>query len=902
MPFTFTQRWIPELIENLQKTVLHNPQYKFLFDAQTLVIDDLGEVDKNKFKVAKKLIRSKNLEIGPYYAQIDQRLSSGESLIRNLTIGISAVRKLRGSENFTAWCVDLFGHVSQSPQIHKLFDISDGYFWRGIPELTPFFHWKGPDGSQIFVIDLFAGGYRNFYKVTTIEDMALKRLQHEIKKLTPYYKHGHIPVFDGYDLDKEPGDAVIFFGKKHKEFLESNNIEMRQSSPFKFSNTIKALGKFHPTLTGEFISGKYASVFPGTLSNRTYSKILAFDKEQLLYRYAEPLDVMAQLFSNSRSNQNAFEIQTKQLLQNLVHDVICGCSIDQVHEASEVRSKKVISYLKRNISKSVSKLSVNLESGVYIFNPLTTDTKTSIVDVKNNKLYRVNAPGLGIFKVSAAKIMKASVKEVRSFKFTNSYYSITLHQNGHIEDTNKNKLGYLVFRSEDGDAYWDSPGELQIKLVPVGKFKILYEGSEFAIVSYTSKLIIQDRVVKANVYITFDDSEIAKFKIELNTKGTGFSILFRNEYKQDLQFVEVGMPFDTVQRSMEDNNLLPKDIPEAMEKLLIGQRDVEKTFTFPFHHFVFPKSSVSKKTITPVLVAKGIKAYQTQGHNTIDVVLRRSVDWIMKPEGHRYHTGDAGPKFYVPGAKCERKITLECGIFFSTQAPNELSFHTKVDSYVTPPLLFQVYNNESSNNKLELLEESVIISSLREYDGKILARIYNPTNKKIRFKSSYPATDPFGNLIGEIDKLEAKKISTIEINKNVKSKEQRSRNSNGKMLITLKYPIGADTGTTHNGALQLLIEEKERLYKKIQKLDYTATPQDNISHKNIHDYYIAAREHLEMEITYLWNLIYRSKLTKVKNQRKYKYKIEKELYDLAKKYNNLRIMRRMYDYIVDIKD
>ena len=45
----------------------------------------------------------------------------------------------------TGWMVDTFGHISQSPQIHRLFGIDSVFVWRGVPELEPYFNWFGAD-------------------------------------------------------------------------------------------------------------------------------------------------------------------------------------------------------------------------------------------------------------------------------------------------------------------------------------------------------------------------------------------------------------------------------------------------------------------------------------------------------------------------------------------------------------------------------------------------------------------------------------------------------------------------------------------------------------------------------------------------------------------------------------
>lgn len=897
MPYTFTQRWIPELIENLEEVAKKDPNYKFLFDAQTLVVDDLLEVDRTEYERATDLMRKGVLEIGPYYAQIDQRLSSGESFFRNLIIGTSTVNKLDGSKNYTAWCVDLFGHISQSPQIHRIFGINSAFLWRGIPELDPFFVWEGADGSDLFVVALFAGGYRNFYKVTSIGSIALKRLFHEVRKLREYYELGHIPMFDGYDLDKEPGDAALFFNRNFKTELSENRIEVRQSSPYEYAEYTRQNSDQLPIIKGELLSGKYASIFPGTLSCRTYSKVLSHDTEQLLYRYAEPLDVISALVANKAPQEEKYELQTKQILQNLVHDVICGCSIDQVHEISEFRSKNITREMSRDIKQSIDIISQSLPRGFYAYSPTPCRNRTHIFDPDSNELYTAETDGVGIYRVTSIQRQDPVDKKIAFFEFTNSHYSVRLHQDGYLEDIQNNKLGHLIFRVEEGDTYWDSPGELMVKLLPYDGYKLCYNSGIFAQVEYNARLEIEEREISAKVQITFDESETIKFKIDLDTIGTGFSILFRSEYGENIENLSIGMPFDQVTRNISDTDLLPKDLPSNMDSLLVGQRDITRIFTFPFHGSISPKGE--KSNALPSILAKGIKAYQTEGKRIVDVVLERSVDWIMKPTEHQYHTGDAGPKFYVPGAMCDRKKSVECAILMGKVKSDDISFSSLVDAYLTPPLIFEVTTSDirvTNEPDLQIIKEVAPITSLRRFEGKVLARLYNPTNRSVELSKKYISTDPHGKEIGIIDRIEPKKIVSIILDTEGVPKRE-GVNDLSRIINKYEYPVGRNRGLPRQKNLTFLIEEKERLSKKVKLLEPKAFSKSS-TFKDVHTYYVLAREQLEMEISYLWNQFY---IRKLHDKNLSVYTVDDELYELAKNYNDLRIMRRMYDYIVDIE-
>ena len=172
MTSIYTSRWIPGLIDKLDQLVDQNPAYRFLFDGQTLVIEDLLAVAPDYAPRIEALVAGGHLTIGPYYCQPDWQLTGGELLIRNLVYGQQDLARFGGTMH-TGWLVDTFGHISQAPQIHRLFGIDAVYVWRGVPRLEPYFFWQGADGSQLLTIDLF-GGYRNLYGVTHAPEVAVR--------------------------------------------------------------------------------------------------------------------------------------------------------------------------------------------------------------------------------------------------------------------------------------------------------------------------------------------------------------------------------------------------------------------------------------------------------------------------------------------------------------------------------------------------------------------------------------------------------------------------------------------------------------------------------------------------------------------------------------------------------
>src|SRR5260370_27239400 len=61
----------------------------FHFDGQTIVLEDYIEVRPHAERRLRALVRAGKIQIGPWYVLADSFLVSGESLIRNLEIGIA---------------------------------------------------------------------------------------------------------------------------------------------------------------------------------------------------------------------------------------------------------------------------------------------------------------------------------------------------------------------------------------------------------------------------------------------------------------------------------------------------------------------------------------------------------------------------------------------------------------------------------------------------------------------------------------------------------------------------------------------------------------------------------------------------------------------------------------------
>src|SRR6202011_139027 len=81
---------------------------------------------------------------------MDEFLVSGETMIRNLQLGLRRGEALGGAMA-VGYLPDMFGHVAQMPQLLRLAGFEHAVVWRGVPAALDrsAFWWQAPDGSTV---------------------------------------------------------------------------------------------------------------------------------------------------------------------------------------------------------------------------------------------------------------------------------------------------------------------------------------------------------------------------------------------------------------------------------------------------------------------------------------------------------------------------------------------------------------------------------------------------------------------------------------------------------------------------------------------------------------------------------------------------------------------------------
>ncbi|MFA6714737.1 MAG: hypothetical protein WCS27_05135, partial [Victivallaceae bacterium] len=163
-----------EMVDYLLEVLENNPEFKFMFDGQTVVLEDYLEIKPENEKLLNHYISTQRLSIGPWYILPDEFLPDGESLIRNLLIGHQIAERLGGVMK-VGYIPDTFGHIAALPQIFGGFGIDNAVIWRGVESLNTEFIWRAPDGTEALTVWL-PTGYANIYELPENPSEAREKL------------------------------------------------------------------------------------------------------------------------------------------------------------------------------------------------------------------------------------------------------------------------------------------------------------------------------------------------------------------------------------------------------------------------------------------------------------------------------------------------------------------------------------------------------------------------------------------------------------------------------------------------------------------------------------------------------------------------------------------------------
>src|SRR6185295_14983374 len=326
------------LVDRLLDLLETDPAYKYFhLDGQTIVLEDYLEIRPEQEPRLRAAIASGRILIGPWYVMPDEFLVSGESLVRNLLRGHRISRDY-GSPMPVGYLPDLFGHVSQMPQVWRQIGLDNTILWRGFGGRDAEYWWQAPDGSRVLMMHLPPEGYCNATRIVFDPAAMMARAEEKVGYERARTRTGQALLMNGVD-HVEPHTAIPALIARLS--AEPDQRAHHSTLPA-YVAAVRAAVEFDQppleTVVGELRGGTdYANLLPGVLSARVYLKQQNADVQALLESYAEPLAVFASQASAARYPSGELRHAWKTLLQNHPHDSICGCSIDAVHDENMIR-------------------------------------------------------------------------------------------------------------------------------------------------------------------------------------------------------------------------------------------------------------------------------------------------------------------------------------------------------------------------------------------------------------------------------------------------------------------------------------------------------------------------------------------------------------------------------------
>ena len=329
-PFEVFRAHLLEMLDEALGLLEKDPRLHFTLDGQVALVDDYLELRPGAEARIRRLVEEGRLYVGPWYTLADTLLTDGESVIRNLAMGVRRAEELGGAMR-VGYLPDQFGHAAQLPQLFGLFGIQSAVLWRGIgPGRPPHtFRWVGPDGSAVTALWL-QDGYATGRMLPSDPEGFAAAVERTLERLEGWLGDHPLllPIGDDHvRLAAWVPDAAEQLLARRPE------VEVVTAG---YPHLLAQVEEPEHTVEGELRSSAFAPVLAGVASARIREKQAAFAATTLLLRYAEPLCAWAAM-AGVEPPRALLERAWRQLLLNHAHDSAAGCGVDVAHEDVQAR-------------------------------------------------------------------------------------------------------------------------------------------------------------------------------------------------------------------------------------------------------------------------------------------------------------------------------------------------------------------------------------------------------------------------------------------------------------------------------------------------------------------------------------------------------------------------------------
>lgn len=351
------------VLDDIVRRLETDPDFRFTLDGQTAAIEDYLEVRSENRDRIEALVRAGRLAIGPFLILLDEFCCDGETIVRNLELGIAGAERLGGAMP-VGYLPDMFGHTAQMPQILKGFGIDHAALWRGVPAAVQehAFAWSAPDGSVVRCEYLF-DGYGSALDLFAVPGQ-LAELAAQYRAATrPWY--GDDPVLGMYGTDHmAPAPDFMDRVREHNARHSADAPRMAVVTLAEYlrerDTDQVALDKL-PSVRGELRSHARGNILPGVFSIRTDLKAAMAEAELQLTR-AERLDAL----HSSEDHHAFFDLGWHRVVESSAHDSVTGCGVDATADEVANRLATAANLGRAVVERVAATLAQSVPSGAHL--------------------------------------------------------------------------------------------------------------------------------------------------------------------------------------------------------------------------------------------------------------------------------------------------------------------------------------------------------------------------------------------------------------------------------------------------------------------------------------------------------------------------------------------------------
>lgn len=703
-----------ELWDQLLALTEEDPDFRFLMDGQTVVIDDYLEVRPQAKERLEGAIRRGQIQVGPWYTLPDEFLVSGETLLRDLQRGIAAAEAHGGSMR-VGYLPDSFGHAAQMPQLYHQLGFHYAAVWRGVPlEIDRVaFSWEAPDGSRILTAYM-GNSYAQGVDLPTDPAALATRVASALEAIEPFRPTANVLLMNGNDhVLPQASLSEAIRGASGR----LNGTIIRLARLDDYLATLPSEG--WPQWQGELRSSARANVLMGTLSVRIPDKQRHFAASRTLERLAEPIAALTGIEA-----EDALQQAWTLMLQNAAHDTACGSGIDAVAEASRQRSISALHIAAAVVERGLTRLA----GAGQVWNP-SLFPRQGLVEVDGSLVLTPEIAGGSVGSLIPASPQVAVTADSR--RLENVRLSCELLPDGTLTILDRQTgvryqgLHRLVDEGDAGDEYNFSPPALNPQppdpvrnfgstVAETGPLRARLEARfDFAVYEGLGpdRAARSDRETILPIHLTLSlEADTARLDVEMEIINRTPDHRLRVHFPLPFQVSEsaADTPFHVTRRPV----IGPRRDPGAAEIELP---------TYPMWSF----TDVSDGRAGLALIADGLHEYEVLPGNPQELALTllRSVGWLSRDD-LTTRTGHAGPEMETPGAQVMGGHRLRYSLYFHEGDWERGAVWRMAESTLTPLVPGRGPTVTTPVPRIELSPDSIQMTALlprrQGYDLRLL--------------------------------------------------------------------------------------------------------------------------------------------------------------------------------------